>query len=43
VSVRAARYGPFHPDRWWLTREGIRVGVVELQKLLLDVVRHPLS
>jgi hypothetical protein len=42
VSVRPARYSEFDPDRWWHTREGVRTGVIELQKLALDVVRHPL-
>ena len=43
VSVRAARYSSFNPAKWWLTREGLRRGIVELQKLLLDVVQHPLQ
>lgn len=43
VGVRASRYSPFDPDRWWSTREGVRTGIVELQKLLFDVVRHPIS
>jgi hypothetical protein len=41
VTVRAARYSSFDPDRWWETRAGVRTEIVELQKLLLDVVRHP--
>ena len=43
VDVRASRYSRFDPDRWWSTREGARTGIVELQKLLFDVVRHPIS
>ena len=43
VSVRSARYSTFDPDRWWATRGGIRIEIVEFQKLLLDVVRHPIS
>lgn len=43
ITVRSARYSPFDPDRWWTTREGLRTGIVELQKLLLDIARHPLS
>ncbi len=43
VTVQAARYTPFDPDRWWETRRGVRAEIVELQKLLLDVVLHPLS
>jgi len=41
VAVRPARYSSFDPDRWWETRGGIRTAIVELQKLLLDVVAHP--
>jgi hypothetical protein len=43
VGVRASRYSQFDPHRWWATREGIRTGIVELQKLLFDVARHPIS
>ena len=43
VSVRSARYSTFDPDRWWETRGGIRTEIVEFQKLLLDVARHPIS
>lgn len=43
VIVRPTRYSPFDPDRWWQTRDGMRTGIVELQKLLLDYVRHPIS
>jgi hypothetical protein len=43
VMIRSARYSLFDPDRWWETRDGIRIGLVELQKLLLDFVRRPLS
>jgi hypothetical protein len=35
VTVQAARYSSFDPDRWWETRVGIRTEIVELQKLLL--------
>ena len=43
VTVRPARYSAFDPDRWWETREGLRTGIIEFQKLLLDVARHPIS
>jgi hypothetical protein len=43
VAVKPARYTNFDPDRWWQTRAGIRGEIVELQKLLFDIVRHPLS
>jgi hypothetical protein len=43
VAVRPSRYSQFDPDRWWETHGGIRTEIVEIQKLLFDVVRHPLS
>jgi len=43
VAVRPARYSEFDPERWWLSRGGTRTGVIEMQKLLLDVALHPLS
>lgn len=43
VTVQAARYSGFDPDRWWESRYGVRTEIIELQKLLLDVVLHPLS
>jgi hypothetical protein len=43
VTVRPARYSNFDPDHWWETRDGVRTEIVELQKLLLDVMLHPMS
>jgi hypothetical protein len=43
VTVQPARYSSFDPDRWWETRGGVRTAVIEIQKLLLDVVLHPMS
>jgi hypothetical protein len=43
VTVHTARYSSFDPDRWWESRLGVRTEIVELQKLLLDVVLHPMS
>jgi hypothetical protein len=43
VMVQPARYSPFDPDRWWETRDGVRAEIVELQKLVLDVILHQLS
>lgn len=42
VTVRPARYSAFNADRWWATRDGIRSGIVEFEKLILDLLRHPL-
>jgi hypothetical protein len=43
VTVRSAHYSRFDPDRWWQTRGGIRTEIEELEKLFLDLVRHPIS
>jgi len=43
VVVYPSRYSDFNPDRWWRTRQGLRTGIVESQKLLLDIVLHPIS
>ena len=43
VMVQPARYSSFEPDRWWETRDGVRTEIVELQKLVLEVVLHPMS
>ena len=43
VTVQPARYSSFDPDRWWETRDGVRTEIIALQKLLLDVVLHPMS
>lgn len=43
VLVRASPYSAFDPESWWHTRRGVRTEIVELQKLLLDLLRHPWS
>jgi len=43
VTVRSSRYSEFDPDRWWEAHDGIRTEIGELEKLLFDVVRHPIS
>jgi hypothetical protein len=43
VTVQPARYSSFDPDRWWETRAGVRTEIVELQKLVLEAIRHPVS
>jgi uncharacterized SAM-binding protein YcdF (DUF218 family) len=43
VMAHSAHYSFFDPDRWWQSRRGLRTEVVELEKLLFDVVRHPIS
>jgi len=43
VMIRSARYSEFDPDRWWQTRDGVRTEIEELEKLMLDILAHPLS
>jgi hypothetical protein len=43
VMVQAERYSSFDPDRWWETRTGVRTEIIEFEKLVLDVVLHPMS
>jgi hypothetical protein len=43
VIIQPARYSSFDPDRWWETRDGVRTEIVELQKLVLEAVLHPMS
>jgi hypothetical protein len=42
VAIEPERYSDFDPDRWWQTRTGARITIIEFQKLVLDVVLHPL-
>jgi hypothetical protein len=43
VTVVASPYSNFNPNDWWTTRAGARTEIVELEKLLFDIVRHPFS
>jgi predicted protein tyrosine phosphatase len=43
IVVRSSSYSEFDPDTWWHSREGTRIFIVEMEKLLLDVVAHPFS
>jgi uncharacterized SAM-binding protein YcdF (DUF218 family) len=43
VTVRRSRYSVFDPDRWWETHDGIRIELEESEKLLLDILRNPIS
>jgi hypothetical protein len=43
VMVQSSRYSSFDPSQWWETRDGIRTEIIEFQKLLFEVVRHPMS
>ena len=43
VAVCPTQYSGFDSDRWWKSRTGIRTEIMESEKLLLDIVRHPIS
>jgi hypothetical protein len=43
VTVRSSRHSAFDPNAWWTTRDGVRTWIIEAQKLLFDMVSHPLS
>jgi uncharacterized SAM-binding protein YcdF (DUF218 family) len=43
VLLRPSRYSDFDPESWWRKRAGVRREIVELQKLMFDVLRHPIS
>jgi hypothetical protein len=43
VAVHSARYSQFDPDKWWMSRTGTRTELEETEKLLLDLLRHPIS
>lgn len=43
IAVVPSRYSNFDPDSWWTTRAGARTEIIEMEKLALDVVRHPFS
>jgi hypothetical protein len=41
--VQSSAYSQFDPDRWWLTRAGTRIEIIEMEKLLADLIRHPFA
>jgi uncharacterized SAM-binding protein YcdF (DUF218 family) len=41
VMVRYAHWSQFNPDSWWQSRYGQRVQIMESEKLLVDILRHP--
>ena len=43
VAVRSARYSAFNPEHWWESHGSTRTEIEEIEKLLLDIVRHPIS
>jgi hypothetical protein len=43
VTVHPTPFSGFDANHWWETRGNTRIVIVEIQKLLLDVVRHPFN
>lgn len=43
IAVLPSPYSNFNPDTWWTSRYGARTEIIELEKLVLDVARHPFS
>jgi hypothetical protein len=43
VVVSSTRFSAFDPDHWWESRGGTRTEIEEMEKLLLDLVRHPIG
>jgi hypothetical protein len=41
--VVTTRYALFRGDDWWMSRTTLREGLVEIEKLVLDYLAHPLS
>jgi hypothetical protein len=41
LIVHSTRFSEFDPDQWWRTRDGVRTEIIELEKLGLDIIRHP--
>lgn len=43
LIVWYSHYSSFDPNTWWRTRNEVRIAIVEYEKLLLDLLRHPLG
>jgi hypothetical protein len=43
VTVRSTHHSSFDPDRWSEARASTRIEIIELEKLLLDLARHPVT
>lgn len=40
-TICITRFDAFRPDDWWRERTTLREGIVELEKLALDLIWHP--
>lgn len=43
IVMRIPRHEAFDAADWWLNRTTLRSGIFEIQKLLYDLVQHPVS
>lgn len=43
LFVDPPRFDRFDPADWWSDRDSLRAGIIELEKLALDWILHPLS
>src|SRR5262249_1796444 len=43
ITVQPSRYSGFDPNQWWRTRTGVRTEIVELQRLVFEILLHPIS
>jgi hypothetical protein len=42
IIVRYSKFAQYKAEDWWRARGGIRTVIVEYQKLILDVLQHPI-
>jgi uncharacterized SAM-binding protein YcdF (DUF218 family) len=43
IAMHRSRWDDFEADQWWHNRGSARRGLIEFQKLALDVLSHPLQ
>lgn len=43
IIIHSSPYSDFTLNTWWKSRAGVRDGIFELEKLMLDFARHPFS
>jgi hypothetical protein len=43
LIVQPSHYSKYDPEHWWQTRDNLMTGIIELGKLFLDVLLHPIS
>ena len=43
LYVQPSHYSSFNPENWWKSRHNLKTGIIELQKLVVDLLFHPIS